>query len=204
MKKLTIALVSMLFVFTLAAADQTAGYSWEDGMANVLGLYGEGDPSIILSVVTDPVADGTYSLQLEDNAPSGTPSAYIAWIKNLNDGDEVTASFERYDITPGGSPSCRIWGHWNDDPDDVMAYNGSASGNSDYGPGEGWDTASYTWTVEEGHTGLIVEVRTYSSPGDIVWIDNLVVTAPEGAEIIVPGGSGVTSMSWGNIKADFR
>jgi hypothetical protein len=89
----------------------------------------------------------------------------VAWILGLSDGDEVTASFWRYDITPGSTPpSCRIWGHWNDDPEDVYGYSGSAGGNNDYGPGTGGDMVEHTWTVEEGHTGLVGEVRTYSDP----------------------------------------
>jgi hypothetical protein len=140
-------------------------------------------------------------MELEDNSPTGTPQAYIAWIVGLTDGDEVTASFWRYDTTPGGAPSCRIWAHWNDDPSDVMGHDGSASGNNDYGPGTGWDETEYTWTVADGHTGLVIECRTYSGPGDIVWIDDLTVTAPETATIYTPDNyTSITPTTWGAIK----
>ena len=62
----------------------------------------------------EPVHGGTYALKCVDDMPSGTPQGYLAWIRGLQDGDQVTAGFWRYDITPNASPSCRIWGHWND------------------------------------------------------------------------------------------
>jgi hypothetical protein len=166
----------------------TLMHGWEDGISTVLGLYGSGTPPIIATNVgyPDTVYEGLRSLRLEDNSPSGTPQAYLAWITNLSDGDVVTASFWRFDTT-AASPSCRVWGHWNDYPCDINGYSGSAGGNSDYGPGEGWDEASHSWTVADGHTGLVVECRTYSNPGDVVWIDALTVTAPEHADIFMPG-----------------
>ncbi len=190
---------------TAFAMAGSASFGWETD-DTVLGLYGSGEPPIVVTLVTDPVHSGAQSLSLEDNSPDGTPQAYVAWILGLSDGDEVTASFWRYDITPGSTPpSCRIWGHWNDDPEDVYGYSGSAGGNNDYGPGTGWDMVEHTWTVEEGHTGLVVEVRTYSEPGDTVFIDDLTITAPDGATIWTPETylnlqgttwAGIKSLSW--------
>ncbi len=165
-----------------AYAVQVVEYGWEDG-GTILGSYSDIDAYNVGA--PDPVYAGERSLKLVDQAESGTPQAYVAWITGLTDGDEVTGSFWRYDTTPGASPSGRIWGHWNDDPDDVMGYSGSASGQTDYGPGLGWDETSYTWTVADGHTGLIIEARTYSSPGDTVWIDDITISAPDGATIHV-------------------
>jgi len=183
--------------FVASAATATCG--WE-GTDTILGSYGD----IIASIVTDPVYAGDQSLQLEDNMTSGTPQAFVAWITGLDDGDTVSASFWRYDMTPAGAPSCRIWGHWNDDPGDINVNSGSASGQSDYGPGTGWDLASWEWTVVDGHTGLVVEIRTYSNPGDTVWIDDLTVTAPDAANIIVPEDYVTLSRStWAGIKTAF-
>lgn len=171
-----------------AMGQQVVTYGWEDGTGTVLELYGTGDPPIIATNVgaPDPVYSGSYSLRLEDNSPSGTPQAYVAWITGLNEGDIVDVSFWRYDDTPDASPSCRIWGHWNNDPCDINGYDGSASGNSDYGPGEGWDLATYMWTVPAGVSGVVVECRTYSNPGDVVWIDDITVTCPDHALVFVP------------------
>ncbi len=192
----------VLAALAAAAYSGTATCGWE-GTETVLALYGTGDPPIIASLVTTPVHGGAQALSLEDNSPTGTPQAYVAWVTGLSDGDEVTAGFWRYDVTPGTTPpSSRIWGHWNDNPDDLLAYNGSAGGNNDYGPGTGWDLVEYTWTVAEGHTGLVVEIRTYSEPGDTVFIDDLTVTAPDGTSIWTPENYlSLEGCSWGAIKS---
>jgi len=195
--------VLMFFViFTLSqitAADQTVNFGWE-GTETLLGMYPEF--GVIALIDTDPVHGGSQSLYLERVAED-TPQAFVAWVIGLSDGDEVTGSFWRYDTTPGAPPSCRIWAHWNDDPGDINVYSGSASGNGDYGTGEGWDETSYTWTVAEGHTGLVIEARIYSNPGDIVWVDDMTIIAPDGATIYVPGTVSLDNGTWADIKAAF-
>jgi hypothetical protein len=185
------------------------GCWWEDPSVTVLGLYGDGDPPIIVANVTtpDPVFEGDRSLRLQDNAESGTPQAYLAYIWGLEDGDQVTAWFYRYDDTPDGAPSCRIWGHWNDElPDNPDGYSGSAGGNNDYGVDVGWGLLEHTWTVAEGHTGLVIEVRTYSGIGDTVWIDSFTVIPPgdctvQTPDMLVVGTEGRTLT---DVKALFR
>ncbi|NOQ23458.1 MAG: hypothetical protein GQ565_12535 [Candidatus Aegiribacteria sp.] len=193
-------LILLFAVSQIAIADITVNCGWE-GTATILGMYP--DTCIIASIATDPVHSGTQSLYVEDNAPSGTPQAFVAWIVGLQNGDEVTGSFWRYDMTPDAAPKCRIWGHWNDDPNDITGHNGSAGGNSDYGPGTGWDETSYTWTVVDGHTGLVIECRTYSSAGDIVWIDDMTIIAPDHATIYIPGTVAIENSTWADIKASF-
>lgn len=190
--------VILLASSQMAFADITETYGWE-GTDTILGNYGD----IIATIATDQFHSGSQSLYLVDDAASGTPQAFVAWVVGLQDGDVVTGSFWRRDTTPGASPSCRIWGHWNDDPGDINGYNGSASGQSDYGPGLGWDEATYTWTVEAGHTGLVIECRTYSSPGDAVWIDDMTIIAPDGATIYLPGYLALENSTWADIKAAF-
>jgi hypothetical protein len=203
MRKMLLVAVALMFALP-AFANPIPVVDWECGYT-VLGLYGTGDPPIIATNVgdPDPVYEGLRSLRLEDNSPSGTPQAYVAWVRGLADGDTVSACIWRYDTTPGASPSCRIWAHWNDDPDDVNGYNGSAGGNDDYGPGTGWDQTCWTWYVEtSGHTGLVIEVRTYSNPGDTVWVDELIVDAPMTAEIVIPEcDNPVNNATWSSIKA---
>lgn len=201
MKSAFIAVLLLAFS-QIAIADITVNYGWE-GTDTILGVY-PADTSMIASLVTSPVHGGSQSLCLEDNlSTSGTPQAFVAWVVGLQDGDEVTGSFWRYDTTPGGSPSCRIWAHWNDDPDDIYGYAGSASGNDDYGLGTGWDETSWTWTVVDGHTGLVIEARTYSSAGDIVWIDDMIITAPDNATIWTPDNTALQNTTWADIKAAF-
>lgn len=180
-------------------AQQTETFGWE-GTATILSMYP--DSCVEATIATDPVHGGSQSLEIE-RLSDGTPQAYVAWITGLSDGDEVTASFWRYDMTPAAPPSCRIWAHWNDDPNDVNGYAGSASGNTEYGPGTGWDETEYTWTVIEGHTGLVIEARVYSNPGDIVWIDDMSVTFPVGADLVFPGELALEQTTWGDIKAIF-
>jgi len=171
----------------VVAAQQTQTCGWEDGVTTTLGEYPVGGVIATNVGAPDPVHSGNRSLKLE-NAAGGTVQAYVVWVTGLTDGDVVYASFWRYDTTPAASPSARIWAHWNDDPGDINGYAGSASGNSDYGPGTGWDMTDYSWTVVSGHTGLVVEIRVYTDPGDTVWIDDLTATIPDTAifQEIVP------------------
>lgn len=210
MKKLLMIIVSVFLSAGLAQAG-THTYGWEDS-GTVLGFYGTNDDETEVMIATavtapDPVHGGIASLKLEDNMLDGTPQAFLAFVWGLQDGDVVNASFWRYDMTPTAAPSSRIWGHWNDElPDDYWAYSGSASGQSDYGPGTGWDQAMYDYTVSGGHTGLVIECRTYSAPGDIVFIDDLEITIPDGASIILPDANwvGTEETSFGALKALFR
>ena len=192
--------LALLFaVSQFALADTTATFGWE-GTETILGNYGD----IIATIDTDPVHGGSQSLKLLDDDATATPQAYVGWVVGLSDGDQVTASFWRYDVTPASAPSCRIWGGWNDDPSDITVYSGTAGGQSEYGPGTGWDLAEYTWTVEGGHPGLVIQVRTYSEAGDIVWVDDLTITAPESAEIRTPSWSmSLSTDTWAAIKATF-
>ena len=84
------------------------------------------------------------------------------------------------------------------------AYAGSAGGNSDYGPGTGWDQTGCTWTFDDGladdRDGLLIVARTYSNPGDTVWVDELYVCAPEHALIqIGPEPAGLALLALGGM-----
>lgn len=151
----------------------------------LLGKYGNVD-----EMVDDAFAhSGEVSLKLIDMSSSGpsTPQAYIGWVENLQAGDQVTASMWVYDTTPEASPSARIWGHFNSE-NDIDSYAGSAGGNDDFGPGTGWHQVEWTWTFDPGtdRTGLVIEVRTYSTDGDTVWIDDVEISAPDHAIIAKP------------------
>ena len=199
-----------MLVIGIASANPLPGIwcEWENG-ETAFALVGTGDPAIIATNVADPdpVYAGLHSLRLEDNSPSGTPEAWVAYLYNLNNGDEVTVGFWRYDITPSDAPSLRIWGHWADGlPGDLETENGSAGGNSDYGLGEGWDYVEHTWTVADGHTGLVIEARVYSNAGDTVWIDELVVMPPQNCTIVTPCMTVVDTekSTFGALKAGYR
>jgi len=193
-----------------AAAWNTVSFGWEDGASTVLGLAGDGDPPILASLDAGIVRSGAASLKLVDNATTGTPQAWLAFVYPLADGDVVEAAVWRSDTTPDGAPSCRLWGHWNDSlgnaGHDPGQYDGSAGGSDDFGAGTGWESTSWSWTVADGHTGLVVEIRTYAEPGDTVWLDDLTITAPDGVVVQLPGMDPVASAgsTWSRVKSLFR
>jgi len=196
-------LLLLLVIPVAALATQTETYGWE-GSNTVVGVYGNGHPDLEYS---SPVYMGTQSLEFWESPYSGTPQAFVCWVKYLNEGDTVAASFWVYDTTPGTNPSGRIWGHWTDDPTDPTSYSGSASGNNTYSAGTGWSQLSWEWTVDADttHTGLMVEARLYSGAEfDTIWIDELVVEAPDGAEIVMPNiPVALQRSTWADIKSAF-
>jgi len=206
MKTLLTCLLALI-IAGAASAQQTMTYGWEDGgemlscyTCDGMGFYND-----------NTVAEfGNASLALtEVPGNTNTPQAYVAWVTGLADGDQVTASFDVLDDTIGGNPSIRIWGHWSD-PLDIDAYVSSAGGNSTYsGAVGGWETLSYTWTAGAGQEALVIEARPYESTSateiHYCWLDNLVVTAPDGATIhLVSGTVATESASWGDVKALYR
>lgn len=204
--RIMLLIVAALLIVVPAQATVST-YGWENG-GTILGAY---YPALITATnVTSPVHSGLRSLELTDTSAAETPQAYIAWIQGLVDGDTVTAIFWTYDTT-SGSPSSRIWAHWNDVvPADVMGYSGSASGSSTYSGSTGWtNLTTYTWTVAagSGHTGLVIECRTYNVSGTpgTVWIDDLEVTHPDGTTCTFPEAqTAVQDATWSSIKALYR
>jgi hypothetical protein len=207
------------------ANTQIGCFSWEDG-GTILGYYGNlVAPTNVMGPQTGSCGDcpgGVYScpgasegeryLHVRESPHSGTPQAYLAWITNLAQGDLVDASFCGYDITPGASPSLRIWAHYTTSGD-IEDYQGSASGLYDYTAGTGWDPVEYAWMFDDGggtRDALVIEARLYSSPATSAdstdyWIDDMCVTAPATAVIHFPEPiSPVEDTSWGRIKSMYR
>lgn len=200
--------IALVLIAVPAFAVQNASYGWENG-GTVLTIYAA-DAGYAYNVAA-PIHSGLASLECVDNTDPlrATPDFYFCWIKGLVEGDEVTATIWRYDDTPASSPSGRIWAKYTDTgTTDYDNYSGSASGNSDYGPGTGWDQTGHTWTFwSDGgaHDGLMISVRTYSNAGDTVWFDDVEVTFPDGCTIEFPEpGTPVEDSNWTNIKALYR
>ncbi len=199
--KTLLTIIAVVAFAGLANAQTQACYGWEDG-ATALGEYG------IVTYSNDGtnVSEGSSALMIAETG-AGTGQIYVAWICGLNEGDQVTASFDVYDMTAGSLyTSTRIWGHTTL-ADDINNYVASASGNSTYSDGLGWNNLSWTWTVT-GATCLCVEARPYgASPYDQApnWIDNICITAPEYATITFPGGTVANEdETWSGVKAMFR
>ena len=206
MKLATALLILVLGLAAAAGAQTIVDYGWEDS-GTVLGMY-PADSIIATNVAGydgNPVHAGNFSLKLE-RVSDGTPQGFVAFLWNLRDGDVINVGFWRYDVTPDAAPSGRLWGHWNDElPGNPDGYSGSASGNGDYGLGEGWDYTEWDYTVA-GNTGLVIEARVYSNPGDIIYVDDLHIEAPEHVYIQIPGCSPVSTEeeTWGGVKALYR
>ncbi len=212
--------VAMLCV-PVAMADS---YSWEDGVGTILGSYGNlvgpanvtgpqtGSQGSMLPGYTCPGANtGVRYLHVAEDPHGGTPEAFVAWVTGLNDGDVVDASFFGYDITPGSSPSLRIWAA-NTTSDDIDNYLSSASGNLDYTAGTGWDEVAHSWTYAGGDgNALRISARLYSTPSTSdpdhtdYWIDDVSVTAPAHATIhFAPEPASLILLALGGLVAARR
>ena len=181
---------SLFFIFSILLSDS---YNWDDG-GTILGSYGN------LSSATN--VDGV--LVLTEDPISGTPSAYIAAVSGITGGQLIEVCVDMY--TPDENVKGRIWGHYYDGSD-LSSYDGSASGPDDYADTYGdWENLCYTWTVDEGKVGFILEARMYSyNEGSPLSVDNLTINTSGGA-VIFPGDieiiSGCTDSSACNYDSD--
>ncbi len=219
----TLALVLLLALSASQALCTSYNYSWEN-CGTILGKYGnlvgpgavagtqvgQMGPSLPWYMCTGP-ADGTVYLHVAEDPHYSTPQAYVAYIENLQEGDSVYASFAGYDVTPGMSPSLRIWAHYAFNGD-VNSYDGSASGNDAYTAGTGWDYVGWGWKIPALKQALVIEARVYSTPSTLdpahtdYWIDDLYVEAPATATVTfpAPGPTPVDETTWGRIKTLFK
>jgi MYXO-CTERM domain-containing protein len=189
----------------LAAQAGTVNYGWEDGVGTILGSYGNlSNPTNVSS--PEPVYAGDHALRVTESPNGSTPQAYVAYIEGLTDGDVIDASFFGYDLTPGASPSLRIWGHYALSGD-VTSYAGSAGGNTTYTDGTGWNQVAWSWTFDsDGGTrdALVVEVRLYSPTGEEpdFYIDDLEVTSSAGTITVpVPAPGAMALLGLGGLVA---
>jgi hypothetical protein len=180
-------MILALLAIASAANATVVTYGWEDG-GSYLGTYASVD-LVNTGNSTDMARSGSASLKYVDYPDSTTPQLYLAYIENLNVGDVVTAGFWVYDNNAEGLyPKGRIWGHYALNGD-VMSHSGSAGGNNTYSAGPGWSYLEQSWTIPAGKEALVVEARIYSDTalnGNVIYIDDLTVTAPSTAKITVP------------------
>ena len=221
MRRSAVVLVAALLLAPASAfASYTASYGWEDGGTS-LGLYGSNIP--FADNVTGPrtgfagdyveyavpgANSGTRFLHTLETPHTGTPQVFLAWVTGLVDGDTVDASFFGYDLSPGLSPSLRIWGHYTDDS--TTSYTGSAGGNSTYTAGTGWDQVahSFTFTDSGDDYALMIEARLYSYPSTSTpnrtdfWIDDIEVTVPDHATVhFAPEPTSLVMLALGGFLA---
>lgn len=214
----------IIFLFSFSISEN---YSWEDG-GTILGSYG--NLTDVENVgETDGVVpfDGDYMLTVSESPIDGTPQAFIAWVTDISEGDQITACFYGYDTTANSAPSMRVWGSWTQN-NDINSYAGSADGNEDYTAGTGWDQVCHTFstTQENWESGeaLLVQARLYSSSSgsdptkyfvDLVSVETTSTTATinfpgsveglianAGSDQTVDAGSLVTLDASGSLNTD--
>ena len=173
-------LIIILFSFSISDT-----YSWEDGEGVIFGSDGNLIDAENVGE-TDGIApfDGDRMLTVSEFPIDGTPEAYIGWVSNLNNGDEVTACFYGYDDTEEASPSLRIWGHWSSN-ESALDDQQSAGGNTEYTDGSGWSQVCHTWTAST-FEALTIQARLYSggSTSTKYFIDKLEINTSSDSAVI--------------------
>jgi hypothetical protein len=235
MKKLLLVAFAVCLMVPAAYAVTTHVFSWEQGWEWDMGQYGN---VAISQNVSGPqvgnagppgtpydcpgAGDGFFYLHVEESPHSDTPYVMLACVTGLAYGDTVHAELLCYDITPGVSPSGRLWGgnhdafDWIDCPGSYVSSAGGGYFNSGYSDSGGWDqmSASWEWNAagDPAVGSLVIQARIYSSPStcDTCWtdiyFDRLVVRAPDYACVFLPDfmPTAVDNSSWGGIKALYR
>lgn len=169
---------------------ETYAYDWEgNDFADVITTTGN---VFSTAVETDP---NGYSkaLKITEYPIYGTPTAGVAMVTGLQNGDKITASFKAYDVTPGTYPTVQIGGTWVNS-DDLTSNYGDAGNGADYSGDDpnSWSTLTQTWTFSdsiEGANALIINALVISSEGDpnnIHWIDDVSVTVPDHCTVLFP------------------
>ena len=188
--KLVTIFVLVLGLSAVSTYAALVSYGWEDGTGTILGSFGNlVNPTNVGA--PDPVHTGNRALRVTEHPHENTPEAYLAFVTNLNDGDSVGAGFFGYDTTIDDYPEMRIWAHYATS-DNIFNYQGSASGNTTYTSGIGWEELTHLWTFDsDGGTrdALVIVARLYSYPvtdpdaSTDYFIDDLWVRAPDTATI---------------------
>ena len=175
--KNVMALAAPVLMSSAVLADASGTYSWEDGVATIIGSFES--QNLSSSNVDDNSNTGAQALFLSESpvTNSTTPQAYVAWIQGLTDGDVIDGSFFAFD---NSGVQVRIWGHYTTGTDDPTSFSGPASGNSAYTTDIGWEQMSHTWTFNSNggtRDGLMIECRLYSvdETSNFTWVDDVSV-----------------------------
>ncbi|MDD5719920.1 MAG: hypothetical protein PHQ53_09555 [Candidatus Krumholzibacteria bacterium] len=219
MRKLTLTLAALLLTMPVIAA-QTYTYDWADGAADYIGCFDTDMETVIEAGANRPGSEGYGLVLIKNNLPTeGYALGFLAAVWGLEAGDQVTASIWRMDDF-GAMPYFRFWAHYNNSLvdagspllQDMVAYDGNCMGNNDFGYQSGWEHFTWTWTIEEGNTGLVIDGVVYGSVGDVILVDDFEITVPDHASVRLPnavypaGGAPVQTdaSTWADVKALFR
>jgi hypothetical protein len=217
MRKFMIMLAAACLLTVPVMAAQTYTYDWADGDADYLGCF-DNDTGCLVSTLCNRTGSAGSGLALEKQTylyADGVAKGFLATVWNLVEGDEVTVSVWRYDSN-ANMPYFRLWAHYNDHLEeaadargqDMLANDGDMQGNNDFGNQNGWEQFSHTWTVEAGHTGMVIDAAVFGDYLATVYIDDLEVTVPDHASVRLPNaiyaaGGEVTPVqmeTWTSVK----
>lgn len=218
MRTLMIVLVAATLLAAPALADRTYDCAWNDDSSTIIGTF-ENCTATLSSDINMPLhAGNSVALTKDTDVVSGYSTAFLACVWDLLPGDQVTASFWRYDPLPG-YPRMRLWAHYNDgltDSDyrgqDLLLNDGLAYGNNSFGTESGWEHFTYTWTIPADHTGLVIDAVLYGDYGATLYVDELSLTVPDQVQVRLPGtyynaqgeATSATQATWSSVKALFE
>jgi len=221
MRKIMLTIFAISLLAMPALAVQLYTFDWNSGTdADYLGCF-DNDISVDVDGAHNRTGSAGSGLQLTKNTPitDGVAQAFLAAIWNLEAGDEVTVSVWRYDMG-SAMPYFRLWSHYNDAlvndaaagrGQDMEANDGNMQGDNNFGLQTGWEQSSHTWTIEAGHTGIVIDATVYGNYGSVILVDDIVIAAPDHADVRLPheiysGGvvTPVETHSWSAVKAIFQ
>ncbi|HOX24669.1 MAG TPA: hypothetical protein PLL30_02770 [Candidatus Krumholzibacteria bacterium] len=229
MRKFLITLASACLLTMPVLAEQSYFYDWYDSSADYLGCFGFDLVAQVTAAADYPEirkdANGgsreDCGLELVKNTSlaDGVALGFLATVWNLQEGDQVTASIWRYDPY-SGMPYFRLWAHYNDAlvqasdarGQDMEAYDGNCQGNNSFGLQNGWEYFEHTWTIEAGHTGLVIDAAIFGDLYATVYVDDFWIWVPDHADVRLPdavyssGGevTPVEAATWTSVKAIFQ
>ncbi|AQQ71882.1 hypothetical protein SMSP2_02261 [Limihaloglobus sulfuriphilus] len=193
MKKFLAALCAAIMVTGSFA--YTVDYGWETGSQAYLGTYGSID-TVNTGFNTDVARTGTQSLKIVEDPLSSTPQVYVGWVTGVSEGDVITATGWMYSTSADAAvsnPRGRLWCHYSTAAD-ITTYEGSGTNpNNDYAGTVDWMQFTQSTTVATGKEAVVIEARIYSdpAPGNVIYLDDLQITAPEGALVTLANGTTV-------------
>lgn len=219
MHKLMILLIAACVLAVPAMAEQTYTYDWADGDADYLGCFGTDMNAVVSPTYNYPTSAGSGLALEKAISGGGYARGFLAAVWDLQDGDEVTFSCWRYDNV-SSLPYFRLWAHYNNmlveagdaRGQDMQINDGDIYGNNDFGAQYGWEQFSWTWTVDAGNTGMIIDGIVYGSAAATIYVDDIEITVPDHASVrlpnaIYPAGGSPTSTedsTWSAVKAIFQ
>lgn len=166
-------------------------YDWEDGYGQILYASGNVYKS---QDTTEQVHGGSHALNVSVKpVTSTTHKATLAWVKDLQEGDQVTAKVWAFDVEPQGTGynSTRIVADYTNSGDINEDY-GFVTGGSAYTAGTGWEELVTTFTFipgEEGQDAMRIAAMfsvNYDLDIENYYMDDITILAPEHASVVLP------------------